>query len=154
MSTSLSANLFGNVLQRKQKQKRGRSLTPRSSMAEVFVSMECISYLQTSSNLDDGGIVELPLYLSIFSFHDKTGSMGENKDPENSHISHTGIFFFSLCEEYNLLLPLLRNGCSLIYQFVFWRSNKVVFESIPFFFEIFDLIVKVFKTLIFAISKH
>ena len=43
--------------------------------------MEVISYWQSSSNLDDGEIVELPLYAIIFSFHDKIGSMEEDKDP-------------------------------------------------------------------------
>ena len=52
--------------------------------------MEIISYWQSSSNLDDGGIVELPQYTIIFSFRDKIGSMEKDKDPENSSISHTG----------------------------------------------------------------
>ena len=41
--------------------------------------------------------------------------------------------FFSRYEEYNLLLRLLRNGCtcSLVDPFVFWRYYKVLFESIP-----------------------
>ena len=72
------------------KQTRGGSRTPRSSMMELFVTMEVISYWQSSSNLDDGGIVELPQYTIIFSFRDKIGSMEKDKDPENSSISHTG----------------------------------------------------------------
>ena len=48
-------------------------------MMELFVKMEVISYWQSSSNLDDGGIVELPLETIIFSFHDKIGSMEEDK---------------------------------------------------------------------------
>ena len=73
-------------------------------------------------------------YATIFSFHYKIGSMGEDKDPEDSSISHTGTFF-SRCEEYNLLLLLLRNGCacSLIDPSVLWRFCKVLFESIPLF---------------------
>ena len=63
---------------------------------ELFVKMEVILYWQSSSNLDDGGIVELPLYAIIFSFHDKIGSMEEDKDPENSSILHTGTFFLFL----------------------------------------------------------
>ena len=55
-----------------------------------------------SSNLDDVGVVALSLYAIIFSFHDEIGSMEEDKDPE----------------DYNLLLPLLRNGCFLIDPFV------------------------------------
>ena len=62
-------------------------------MMELCVKMEVISYWQSNSNLDDRGILELPLYAIIFSFHDKTGSMEEYKDPENSIISHTGTFF-------------------------------------------------------------
>ena len=43
--------------------------------------------------------------------------------------------FFSWCEEYNLLLPLLRKGCVcfLIDPFVFWRFYKALFESIHLF---------------------
>ena len=62
-------------------------------MMELFVTMEVISYWQSSSNLDEGGIVELPLYAIIFSFHDKIGIMEKDKDPENLSISHTGTFF-------------------------------------------------------------
>ena len=62
-------------------------------MMELFVIMEVISYWPNSSNLDDGGIVELPLYAIIFSFNDKIGSMEEDKDPEDLNISHTGTFF-------------------------------------------------------------
>ena len=49
--------------------------------------------LAKHAKLDDGWIVELPLYAIIFSFYDKIGSMGEDKDPEDSRISHTGTFF-------------------------------------------------------------
>ena len=83
-----------------------------------------IFYRQSNSNLDDWWIVELPLYVIIFSFHDKIGSMGEDKGPEDSSISYTGTFFLFLgCEECDLLLPVLRNGCacSLIDPFLFWR---------------------------------
>ena len=55
--------------------------------------MEVISYWQSSSNLDDGGIVELPLYAIFFSFHDKIGIMEEDKNQENSRISYTSTFF-------------------------------------------------------------
>ena len=48
-------------------------------------------------------------------------------------------FFFPQCEEYNIFLPLLRNSCSLINPFVFWRFFhsvfKVLFESIPLFWK-------------------
>ena len=62
---------------------------------ELFVTMEVISYLQSSFNLDDGGIVDSSV--CIFTFHDKIGIMEEDKDQENSSISYTGTFFlFSL----------------------------------------------------------
>ena len=100
------------------KKTRGGSQTLRSFMMELFVTMEVISCGQNSSNLDDEGIVELSLYAIIFSFHDKIGSMVEDINPEISSISLV-TFFFSRCEEYNFLLPLLRNGFSLIEPFVF-----------------------------------
>ena len=46
---------------------------------ELFVKMEVISYYQSSSNLDGGGIVELCLQAIIFSFHDKIEGMEEDK---------------------------------------------------------------------------
>ena len=76
--------------------------------------------------------MELPQYDIILSFHDTIGSMEEDKDPKNSRILHAGIIFFSLCEDYNFLFPLLWNGCSLIDPFVFWRFYKVLFESVAF----------------------
>ena len=78
------------------KKTRDGSRTPRSSVMELFVTMEVISYGQSSPNLDDGEIVELLLYAIIFSFHDKIGSMVEDIDPEISSISHTGTFFLLL----------------------------------------------------------
>ena len=75
------------------KQTRGGSRTLRSSMMELFVKLQIISYWQRSSNLDDVGIIELPLYAIIFSFHDIIKSMEEDKNPENSSVSHTGTFF-------------------------------------------------------------
>ena len=49
--------------------------------------------LGNSSNLDDVGIVYLPLYAVIFSFQGKIGSIEEDKDSEDSSISHSGSFF-------------------------------------------------------------
>ena len=72
---------------------RDGSRTARSSMMELFVTMEVISYWQSSSNLDDGRIAELPLYTINFSFHGQIGIMEEDKDPEKSSISYTGTFF-------------------------------------------------------------
>ena len=60
---------------------------------ELFVTMEVISYWPSSSNLDDGGIIELSLYAIIFSFHDNIRGMEEDKDSEDSSISDTGTFF-------------------------------------------------------------
>ena len=60
------------------KQTRGGTRTPGSSMIELFVTVEVISYWQSSTKLDDGGIVELPLYAIIFSFHDEAGVMEES----------------------------------------------------------------------------
>ena len=117
------------------KQTKGGSRTPRSSMMELFVTMEVISYWQSSSNLDDGGIVELPLYAIIFSFHNKIGIMEEGKDQENSSISYIGTFFIFSVRGIQFLLPLLTNSCSLIDPFVFWGFYKVLFESIPLFWK-------------------
>ena len=75
------------------------------------------------------------MYAIIFSFYDKIRSIEEKKDPEDSSISHTGIFFFFRCEEYNLLPPVLRNGCSLVDSFVFQRFYKALFESISLFWK-------------------
>ena len=60
------------------KQTRGGTRTPGSSMIELFVTVEVISYWQSSTKLDDGGIVELPLYAIIFSFHGEAGIMEES----------------------------------------------------------------------------
>ena len=53
---------------------------------KLFVTIyyhEVISHLQSNSNLYDEVIVKLPLYAIIFSSHEKIGSMGEEKNPEN-----------------------------------------------------------------------
>ena len=44
-------------------------------------------------NLDDVGIVDMPLHAIIFSLHYNIGSMEEDKDPEDSSISHNDTFF-------------------------------------------------------------
>ena len=79
-------------------------------MMELFVTMEVISHWQSSSNIDDGGIVELPLYAIIFSLHDKIGSMEEDKEPDNSSNSHTGTFFSFL------------GALSIIFYFLYWET--------------------------------
>ena len=89
---------------------------------------------QSSSNLDDEGIVKLPLYAIIFSSVDKIGSMGGEKNPEDSSISHIGTFFlFSVRGK--IVLSVLGNGSSLIYQFVLWRFCNVFFESVVLFWK-------------------
>ena len=77
----------------------------------------------------------MPRYTIIFSFQKKVGCMGKDKDPEKSSILHTGTFFLSQCKEYNLLLPLLRNGCCLVDPFAFWRFYKVLHGSIAWFWK-------------------
>ena len=98
------------------------------------IMQEVMPYWQSSTNLNDAAIVELPLFAIIFSFLGNIRSTGEDKGPELKYF-RCCTFFFSRCEEYNLLLPLLRNGCSLIDPFVFWRFYKVLFESIALFWK-------------------
>ena len=116
------------------KQTKGGSRTPRSSMMELFVTMEVISYWQSSSNLDDGGIVELPLYASSVSMI-KLESWRRTKTKRNQAFHILVPSFFSRCKEYSFLLLLLWNSCSLIDSFVFWDFYEVLFESIPLFWK-------------------
>ena len=69
-------------------------------------------YLGNSSNLDDARIVDLPLYAIISSFHDKIGSIEEDKEKTQMTQGFPILVpsFFLRCEEYNLLLLVLRNG--------------------------------------------
>ena len=80
---------------------------------KLFVTIyyhEVISHLQSNSNLYDEVIVKLPLYAIIFSSHEKIGSMGEEKNPENSSISHIGtLFLFSVRDK-------------IIYCFLCWET--------------------------------
>ena len=56
-------------------------------------------YWENSSNLDGVGMVDLPPFVIIFSFHVKIGSIEEDRVPGNSSISHTGNFcLFSVQE--------------------------------------------------------
>ena len=103
---------------------------------KLFVTIyyhEVISHLQSNSNLYDEGIVKLPLYAIIFSSHEKIGSMGEEKNPEDLFLYF--LISFLGARENNLLLSLLRNGSSLIYPFVSWRFYKLLFESIVLFWK-------------------
>ena len=136
------------------KQTRGGFRTPTSSMIKLFVTIEVISYWPSSSSLVDGWTVELPLYAIIFNFHDKIGSMGEDKEPEDWSISHTGIFFhfsvrgiqfFASSVEKRFLFD--RTICILAFlQSVIWISTLS--------FGIFKYIVRVFKARKFFISEH
>ena len=96
--------------------------------------MEVISYLQNSSNLDDGGVAELPLYTSSVSII-KMESWRSTKTMRTQAFHILVPSFSSQCEEYNFLLLLLRNSCALIDPFVFWRFYKVLFESVPLFWK-------------------
>ena len=113
------------------KQTRGGSRTPRSSMMELFVTMEVISYWQSSSNLDDGGIVELPQYASSVSMI-KLESWRRTKTKRTQAFYKLVPSSFSRCEEYNFLLPLLRNSCSLIHLYS-GVSRKCYFNQYPYF---------------------
>ena len=95
-----------------------------------------ILYWQSSLNLDDGWIVELPLYAIFFSFHDKIGSMREDKDPEDSSISHTGTFFLFSVRRISFIVSCAEKRLCLFFDrspFVFWPFYKVSFKSISLF---------------------
>ena len=84
----------------RNRQTRVGSRTSTSSMMELFVTkqyQEVITLLQNSSNLDDVGVLDMLL----FSFHDKRG-----QKRRGFHMLVP--YFFSRCEQYNLLLPLLK----------------------------------------------
>ena len=84
------------------KQTRGGSQTPRSSMMQLFVRIEVISYWESSSNLDDAGVAELPLYAIIFSFHRIKLEAWRRTKTQRTQTFHILVpFFFSRCEEYN-----------------------------------------------------
>ena len=68
MSISLNFNIFGNVLQRKQTNKRWIS-DPHIIFDGAHYIRKSLPHWQNRSNLDDVGLVNLPL----FSFHDKRG---------------------------------------------------------------------------------
>ena len=94
-------------------------------------------------NLDDEGIVELAASVCYyFQFPWQNWKQGGWQRPRGlKHFSYWYLLFFR-CEEYNLLLFLLRKGCFLIDSFVFWRFYKVLFESKCYskcYFEIWNL---------------
>ena len=61
--------------------------------------------------------------------------------------------FFSCCEKYNLLLPLLRNGSSLIDPFVYWRFLQGFIWINILILEIFEKIVRVSKARKFVVRN-
>ena len=65
----------------------------------------------------------------------KLDAWEKTKTQRNQAFHILVLFFFSQCEEYNLLLLLLRNGCCLIDPFAFWRFYKVLHGSIAWFWK-------------------
>ena len=108
------------------RQTRVGSRTLTSSMVELFVTnLISRSHYLTDKTAQTQMMQESKTCLSTISM------TTEDKNAEDSSNSYTGTcFFFSRCEQYNFLLPLLRNCCSLIDPFVYWRFYKVLFESI------------------------
>ena len=94
----LNFNFFGNALRRKQTIFLAMLCTENKPEADftlliIYYASFCDNVMsgslcawENSSNLDDGGIVDLPLYAIIFGLHDKIGSIEEDKDPEDSSI--------------------------------------------------------------------
>ena len=133
MFTSLSFNLFGNVLHRKQ-----TNLRRISGSQIIYDGALCDneSYFVLTKQLQlRWWRNRRAASVCIFSFHDKIGIMEEDKDQENSSISYIGTFFLFSVQGIQFLLPLLTNSCSLIDPFVFWGFYKVLFESIPLFWK-------------------
>ena len=117
------------------KQTRGGSPTPRSSMMELFVTIEVISYWQSSPTLmmEESQSCLCMLISSVSVMKLESWMKTKTKRTQAFHVLVSS--FFSRCEENNFLLPLLRNSCSLIDPFVFWRFYKALFESIPLFWK-------------------
>ena len=138
MSTSLSFNLFGNVLHRKKTNQR-RILDLQIIYDGALCDNGSHFVLTSSSNKDDRGIVELALYAIIFSFHDKFGSMEEDRDPKNSTsflFSVRGISSFASSAEKRLFFDTFI--CILLsLHSVIWINTLTS--------EIFKYTVRVFK---------
>ena len=123
MLISLNFNLFGNVLHKNQKNQRWISdphIIYDGALCDNIISGG--HYLLTSnSNLDDVGVIDLPL----FSFHDKRGQ------------KRRGLKHFTYCYLLSFLgaSNIIHCCCSLIDPFVYWRFCKVLFESISFFWK-------------------
>ena len=122
MSTWLNFSIFGNVSRRKKTNHRR------------------ISDPQVSSNLDDEGIVKLLLYAIVSSSHEKIGSMGEEKTPEDSSISHISTLF------------LFSGRGKIIYCFLCWETVLLWYHLYPGVST--NVTVQVSKAWKFVISKH
>ena len=116
MSTSLNFNLFGNFLHRKQTNQRRISdphlIYDEAPFGNIFSGNNY--FLRKQPQLRwcrNRRPVSVRYY---FSFHQKIGSSEEDKDPEDSSISHTGDFFLFSVRGILFNAPVLRNGCSLI----------------------------------------
>ena len=133
MSTSLNFNLFGNVLHRKQKSQR------RISDPRIIYDGALCDNIMSGSHFVLTKQLQLRWSMNRRAVSVFSASMTKLEAWVSTKTQRTLAFhilvssFFSWCEEYNLLLPLLRNCCSLIDPFVFWRFYKVLFESIPLF---------------------
>ena len=120
--------IFLEILCPENKKTRGRSQTPTSSMIKFLVTIyrqEVITYWENSSNLDDVGTVNMPLYAIIFSCHDKTGSIEEERprrprEPRGNILHNAtfflfavlGILFIASCVEKSFFLD--RSICILL----------------------------------------
>ena len=106
-----------------------------------------------SSNLHGEGIVELPLHAIIFSIHDKLKGWRRTKTPMTQEFHILVPSFFSRCEEYNLLLALLRNCCFWWINFYSSVSTKCYLNQYPYFGNN-RISCKDVQSPEFVISKH
>ena len=99
------------------RQTRGRSRSPTSSMVELLVTAQ---YQEV--------ITLLTADLPLFSFHDRKGQ----KRRGLKHFTHWCLLsFLGVINK----IYCLRNYCSLIDPFVYWCFYKVLFESISLFWK-------------------
>ena len=125
MSISLNFNIFGNVLQRKQTNKRWIS-DPHIIFDGAHYIRKSLPHWQNRSNLDDVGLVNLPL----FSFHDKRGQ----KRRGLKHFTYWYLFFFSvraikfIASSVKKLLFFDRSICILVFLQSFIWINLLILE--------------------------
>ena len=126
MSTSLNFNLFGEVLDRKQTNQR-RISDPQimydgalcdNIMLEIHFVLTKQLQLRCWRNRRTASIVSMI----------KLEARRRTKTQRTQAFHILVPSFFFRCEKYNLLLPLLRNSCSLIDPFVFWLFYKMLLE--------------------------